>query len=63
MARRVSGNNKGVFIMSQRGGKRGRYFHFQLYSFCTPSILLSAKKKVAETFGCNLYVSILHVTA
>lgn len=43
-ARRVSGNNKGVFIMSQRGGKRGRFLPSLLYSFCKSSISLSAKK-------------------
>jgi hypothetical protein len=63
MERRVSGNNKGLFVMSQRGVKRGRCLPFQLHSFCTSSILLSAKKKMAETFGYNLYVGILNVPA
>ena len=46
MERRVGGNNKGVFIMSQRGGKRSSFLPFLLYSFVRLSHYFLQKKKL-----------------
>jgi hypothetical protein len=57
LARRVSGNNRGVVIMSQRVGKGGVSFLFIYTHFIRlPYFLLQKKKKVETFISYLLYI-------